>query len=992
MASRDQVASQIRFQLDQLSARNGHHDFEHLCRHLARLRICGNILPATGPVSAGGDQGRDFETFRTYLSESPIAGSSFVGSASQEPVAFACTLTQRDNLKSKIKADVVVIVGGGMPVASIHYFCSSDLPVAQRHELQQWAREENDVHLEVYDGQAIAELLVDPDVFWIATRYLSIPSEIYPAAPASEEEAWYVKLRRKWKDSDLEPENFADFGELKAAVRHATWTESAKPDLPFWIEKLTELRSITAWAPLQRRSTYEISVASLRGLGTLEGCEDQLREYFSEISRLADTADLEDASVLWAYCAGAHMRGLVGLEREELTSWRDTTIAKVEYELATTQLPGRRCSLLDLRGYLALVMSAGVPEGRPDFENAMKSWLELTDLISEAPLFPLERFADRLTKRMEIWGWPDHPDLDTLTNRVDELLAARCGQFTAAEKCRDRAVALYKRGEIIHAIKQIHKAKLKWFAQEMLQGSILAMLFLSKCYLDLGLAFAAKYYALMAAYASVRSPREGLRGLVPGALGSAAQCDYVQGAWLGFLDLEYMALATFSVFSREDDPSDPNSEINRALYQAAMMCSLTSRLDPNLLPIIEERVSQWGLRDELTDFLEAVEDPWKAKELSEVWSSLEEQMLGRPFSDIGARRELAFRALGVTWNFRWENTYDMTAAAEQFLAVLQIILADLAGLDLCLLRTTVDVAIWPGKGSEYLLKMVPSNTSTSWELMLPTSTRSKGPALDLSAEVTAAATSLLHSASLLPSQNLLEILEGAFREGLSTKVFSVERYELLYHEFILREMFESSGRESKTVPESGRSFSPVLHHQLEWVGGPGPGYSRERAEEGLRRRYERTPLPIQRTLDQLVQNHEFQGVIHTLRGVGWLDWHILQAVMHLVLNYRIQRAQSLGLGPREVEELSNRWVNELEKENSIPVPLEEFSLENLRLQLRFSMLATVRSYGLELPHGTPDFEAISDFLGERYRYWVDDVEHPDYGFEGKAMRPVAEGV
>src|SRR2546426_9427514 len=90
-----QVIAQIRFQLDQLSAKNAYHDFEHLCRHLTRARICSNILPATGPVSAGGDQGRDFETFRTYLSTSSIADSSFVGMASEKVIAFACSLESR---------------------------------------------------------------------------------------------------------------------------------------------------------------------------------------------------------------------------------------------------------------------------------------------------------------------------------------------------------------------------------------------------------------------------------------------------------------------------------------------------------------------------------------------------------------------------------------------------------------------------------------------------------------------------------------------------------------------------------------------------------------------------------------------------------------------------------------------------------------------------------------------------------------------------------
>lgn len=59
----------IRLALGTLAADNAHHQFEQLCRHLARYRIASNILPATGPVSADGDQGRAFETFRTHLAE-----------------------------------------------------------------------------------------------------------------------------------------------------------------------------------------------------------------------------------------------------------------------------------------------------------------------------------------------------------------------------------------------------------------------------------------------------------------------------------------------------------------------------------------------------------------------------------------------------------------------------------------------------------------------------------------------------------------------------------------------------------------------------------------------------------------------------------------------------------------------------------------------------------------------------------------------------------
>lgn len=54
MANPAQVATQVRFALSQLPAHNAHHTFEEICRHLTGQFICSNVLPATGPVSAGG--------------------------------------------------------------------------------------------------------------------------------------------------------------------------------------------------------------------------------------------------------------------------------------------------------------------------------------------------------------------------------------------------------------------------------------------------------------------------------------------------------------------------------------------------------------------------------------------------------------------------------------------------------------------------------------------------------------------------------------------------------------------------------------------------------------------------------------------------------------------------------------------------------------------------------------------------------------------------
>jgi hypothetical protein len=111
----DQRRAVIRFALHQLGSQNGHHTFEHICRNVAAQRIASNIVPATGPVAAAGDQGRDFETFPTYLRSEDVPGSSFIALVSEGAVVFACT-PQQDKLQAKLNTDVASIAGSGQPV------------------------------------------------------------------------------------------------------------------------------------------------------------------------------------------------------------------------------------------------------------------------------------------------------------------------------------------------------------------------------------------------------------------------------------------------------------------------------------------------------------------------------------------------------------------------------------------------------------------------------------------------------------------------------------------------------------------------------------------------------------------------------------------------------------------------------------------------------------------------------------------------------------
>jgi hypothetical protein len=188
---------------------NKHHEFEHLARQFARLRICENILPATGPVSAGGDQGHDFETYKSYLSATPIATSTFLGWTREKKFVFACSLQDRKKIASKIKADVKTICVASHTIHGIYYFCEADLPVAKRHELSSWCQQTFNAELEIFDGTDLAEQLTNLDVFWIAEQYLQVPSELFPRSTTAD--STYESYKERWLTGDPKPYSFGDF-------------------------------------------------------------------------------------------------------------------------------------------------------------------------------------------------------------------------------------------------------------------------------------------------------------------------------------------------------------------------------------------------------------------------------------------------------------------------------------------------------------------------------------------------------------------------------------------------------------------------------------------------------------------------------------------------------------------------------------------------------------------------------------------------------------
>lgn len=978
MALLREVISQIRFGLDQLSSKNAHHEFEHLCRHLARARICSNILPATGPVAAGGDQGRDFETFRTYLSSTPLANSTFVGLVSNKPIAFACSLERKAKISSKIKSDVKTIVSSGSSIEAIHFFATSDIPVATRHRLQAWARTAHNVELEIYDGNAISELLADREIFWIAVSYLAIPAEIFPRVP--EDDSWYTSVLSKWKVQRPTRTNSSEFSEIKLAARQAFRNDEIRQDLSFWISLIESTFLKSPLSELRRRAIYEVCFLRLRGLNSLEGQEELLREYFSTIPELTSPIDLEDARNLVTYCSGAVGHGVVGLTAQEVSDWQHALTKRIDERLKQTIHPNVKAALLSLKGWTFLMIDP-VALKAFDYKKAIEWWLKLVNMVSSAPMFPLERFADNITELLELILElnPQHPIPDTyfkLTEKLDKLIAKRLGGFTAAEKSLERASVLYDENRILASIDLLHRSKLDWYASETLPRALSTMLFLSRAYMKLGLLFAAKYYALAVSFIAINNTQSSVKPFASRGLMRAATWDYILGAFCGFLNLTEIEIPIHQAHAPNAGDLAKNDELHSIVFHLLMLKAISERVHPSFEQLVSPRVKKWLPIEWIDGILPEIRRSLADMTDEELKQHLASELLGMPYDDFDPQRKVTWSALGVRWFATWENKYATTKEAEQFLAILQIYLVEIARYDLCLLKTNIHMSLELGDTEAAEVHSIPSNRDRLWRVVLPS--RELHSPTDLGKthiDVFSAVERILFEISLLPEHSYLKVMKTLFRKGLVHRIFVAHPYEAVYREFIQEEDFNQFDRSNNRNPFATYTIPTFEHEELRWNDDPGPTYSRSSVDLALKNRYEKILPSIRFTLPRLLKIPEFHQTISKLRQEGWLDWHILTAISAATMNERFNRKYAHVNDPEKVDVLYRQL--DIEKEEWEPVALARFDEGVLRFCLYSSMPSTLAVVGLELHQVTPDFPAIEEFLRHRYNYWTDDLPHAD---------------
>ncbi|MBN8640234.1 MAG: hypothetical protein J0L86_00350 [Flavobacteriales bacterium] len=971
-----ELIQQIRFGIQQLKPNNGTLYFEHICRFFARARIAKNIIPATGPVQSHGDQGRDFETFHSYLSKSDIKESCSIG-FSNKPIAFACSL-EKNPLKpnGKINKDVDTILKSGCEIDRIYFFSGEDIPVGSRHKKHQEIKEKNKIDLEIIDAQTLSEHLSDPDLFWIASQYLNIPNDFFPRKV---EENWYNIIYKEYQERELKI-TFEEFTDIKSAIRYIYKDEDLKVDLPFWFNKLEIFFGNNCPRELKRKAIYEKFVAKLIGQNDISNLEDLIKDYFSDMDNHINPACLDDAQILLTFVNNSKLVIGSHITFDEIEKFKKNLSEIIHSELQKNISSSQRCSYIEIQANLLLNNNfSNIKEFNSNINSYVLRLEQIFPKLKNSPFFPLERLSNRvldiLGMTLEFGG--DAILIENFIEKLDVFLGERNSDFRIGDSIRDRATQYLKTGKTSTAISLLHQLKVKWFANEATRGVILTSMLLADCYSKLEMEYASKYYSLVAADMALAYKDNNVIDLFPRAINSAAESAYISGSWLHYLDLLDTVLSSSHIIKKDFNLySDTNSK--SLVYYPALIKLFSNMFNLEINSLIENKISKWGyIKNEIDDVYNSLKKNKELFSIDKTKESLNKQLVGIPFNDIGETREIAFNIYASNWNVKFKNDYCTNSVAEQFVSILQIILVEFSNTELFLIKANILINLKTTESQSPKYNQLPSNDLVIWNIEIPNYNGDDLEKTNINqVNYVALITSILRTISLLPDEKMKIIINDKLSKGLLNATTFGQTYKKLYNSYINDNDFNYWKRNQFNNYSIIENFKLKSNQILTWNSKLSETYSFDKNIKIIQKRLNHL-VPFAKTLEMVKKNPKFKEIINELRK-DWLDWQIYLAFGNMIINYKLSK---MGIVPKNEDanlEYRNsylKYANKPEHEWYIDIPIEVFNFLNFDKYLSNINIANVLpSYGLEFHSETPDTNAIKELLIHRFNFMEDGKE------------------
>lgn len=819
------------------------------------------------------------------------------------------------------------------------------------------------------------------------------------------DDKWYLNVFEKWKDvKEIDHFLIGRFFEVIDAAKHCRRNKYLFDHSPIWInlldifihklpiEREFKLKAIYEhiWLRIQFVGIYE------KPKGNLKGSEDYVRNYFSNIYDFRNASEIEDSQSILNIALTACFLKLADIKLSEVKVWFKQIEEAIKEQISKSNNPSETCHLHENLATYNLFFLARRKHNNN--YNSLEEPLELLLLnLDKAEYYNVSQLSERLNAYIKMLisfnsetNFEIIELLETYLQKIDSYVLKREGNYKAAKIQIDRGVEYLKSSNpvvILKALNCFHKAKDLWHQQETIEGLVLALIKISQLYSGIGLNMAAKYYALAGVWVSVHKDNKKLIKRIADSLGMLFYADFKQGSWMNTI----IAFQKYINARHEFKPNyigNPDEEMPlKIIADYTLLLYSSPILSPELKVLIDAELTQLGyIKDE---FIEPLLPGLQADFPTDISlkSILESKLTDRPLNDIGAKRVITFNALGSIWHISFINDYNTNAIAEEFCAILQIMLGEIAlsKYDFHLVKSTIELELEIKDGINPP-EQLPSHSKFKWKIF-SNYFEGKDPKEINFHTATKAGTLMiiLNAVSLLPDEEFKKNFESLFKENdLATKTLSMNAYQKMYRMVFNEAGFNSLQRQNFNPVKTAYLDFPVENDVIKWKSDLSLKYNQKQSIKYIGNRFKYSKLCIHLTIEKLHDKKEFQELIVKLRKDGWQDWFIILTIMNFILNYKAERElRTMNIAVEDdrikmFQDLFFKYQKMDEKDCYIEFPVEAFKSPEFDFQLQNTCVTILKASGFENKASFPNFTAVKEFLDLRFNMSIDknDEENP----------------
>ncbi len=495
-------------QLDSLTDRNQHKDFENFARKVCEREICPNLRPQTGP-EGGGDGKVDTET---YPVDSKISERWYVGDSNSRQEKWAFAFSAKKAWSEKVRSDVNGIVETNRGYEKILFVTNRPTRARDRLRIEDELKTEHGISVTILDREWLIDRVFEHNHKDLAFEHLHAgthdpasvklgPRDFECQQALDEIEDRLSKLGDKVSDRTQAVSDTFEAASLSRRLEKPRYETEGR-----FLRAINYAKKYGADYQLLR-ATYELAWTRFWWLDDVDG----MQELYEEVEQIA--FDTDHAHHISKVC-NLHQL-IVGRVANGLESSSDLSLEMRTARLKTKLVglaadKSRPNNALHAETLLLFhTLNEKALAGESDLFD--ETWLGLSDIIDRAKglgEFPADLLDTMIEALMPVA--PESEVFDSLLEKLAEFLSERNKERTAGELYLRQGERKLDAEKPIDAIKFLGRAVVNFMKDESKQEQAQALYCLAVGYRGAGLLWAARGAALAAVgQASTISEQDG---------------------------------------------------------------------------------------------------------------------------------------------------------------------------------------------------------------------------------------------------------------------------------------------------------------------------------------------------------------------------------------------------------------------------------------------------------------------------------------------------